>query len=135
VLTIYLRFTSIALPLLSSPLIPTSTGFILFFHIWIENTFTIYTLIPSFLVPTPSHWYSTLDKIYFFSCLSFFLIKCVLIVQGGFALVLQVCIYHALIKLIPHYLLFIYHQAALIFNTLLLAIEGIILYSHIDELF
>jgi hypothetical protein len=34
------------------------------------------------------------------SCPSFFK-KCTLIVQGGFALVLQACIHHALIKLTP----------------------------------
>jgi hypothetical protein len=34
-----------------------------------------------------------------------------LIVQGNFTMVLQVCIYHALIKLIPfpHYLFILYH--------------------------
>jgi hypothetical protein len=39
------------------------------------------------LCPLPSHWYSSLEKIYFFpSCPSFFKIKHILIVQGGFCL-------------------------------------------------
>jgi hypothetical protein len=36
-----------------------------------------------------------------FSLLPFIFLKCVLIVQGSFTLVLQTCIYHALIKLTP----------------------------------
>jgi hypothetical protein len=45
------------------------------------------------------------------SCPSFFKKKCVMIVQESFTLVLQACIHHALIKLIPHYLLFLYHYS------------------------
>jgi hypothetical protein len=45
-------------------------------------------------------------------------LKCILMVQGWFTLVLQTCIYHALIKLAPHYLLFLYHCDSLIFNSL-----------------
>jgi hypothetical protein len=45
--------------------------------------------------------------------------NCVLIVQGGFALVLHACIHSVLIKLTsPCYLLMLYHHAPLIFNTL-----------------
>jgi hypothetical protein len=38
--------------------------------------------------------------------------------SGGFTLVLQVCIYHALIKLIPfaHHLITLYHHAPLILS-------------------
>jgi hypothetical protein len=41
-----------------------------------------------------------------------------LVVQGAITLVLQSCIYHALIKLTPHFLLFLCHHAPLIFNNL-----------------
>jgi hypothetical protein len=41
-------------------------------------------------------------------------------VEGGFTLVFQACIYHALIKLTPspYYLLILYHHAPLILNSL-----------------
>jgi hypothetical protein len=64
-----------------------------YFHIWIQNTSTIFTLINSFLVPT--HWHLPVEKTYF-SLLPF-----ILLVQGDFALVLQACIYCDLIKLTP----------------------------------
>jgi hypothetical protein len=70
-----------------------------YFHTWIQNTSTIFTLIPPFLVPTPLPLVPTQEKIYFFLyCASFFKI---LIVQGGFTLVHRVCIYRAFIQL-PH---------------------------------
>jgi hypothetical protein len=49
-----------------------------------------------------------------------FLTKYILIVQEGFALVLQVSMYRAFIKLTPplHYLLILYHHAPLIFSSL-----------------
>jgi hypothetical protein len=75
-----------------------------------------------FLCNHPSHWYTPPQKrLSFPTCTSFFKIKYTLIVQGGFALVLQVCLYHALIKLTssPHYLLILYHCAPLILNRLL----------------
>jgi hypothetical protein len=46
-------------------------------------------------------------------------LKYILIVQGGFALVFQSCIYHALIKLTPHHcLLILYYTAPLLLNSL-----------------
>jgi hypothetical protein len=60
----------------------------------IQNTPPYSPSFPLSLYPPTSHW-----KRPIFS--SFFL-KCILIVQESFALVLQVCIYHALIRLIPH---------------------------------
>jgi hypothetical protein len=40
-------------------------------------------------------------KLFFLPALHYFLIKCILVVQGSFALALQVWIYHTLIKLTP----------------------------------
>jgi hypothetical protein len=64
-------------------------------------------------------------------------IKCLLVVQGGFALVLQVCIYHALIKLIPapYYLLILYDHASLIFNSLFATHYIIIIYRWVISIF
>jgi hypothetical protein len=42
--------------------------------------------------PSP-HWYPPQEKIYFSLLHFIFLIQCILIVQGGFTLVLQVCVY------------------------------------------
>jgi hypothetical protein len=57
--------------------------------------------------------------LFFLAALHFLKIMYILVVQGDFALVLQACIYHALIKLTPPlYLLIFYHQALLIFNNL-----------------
>jgi hypothetical protein len=54
-------------------------------------------------------------------CSSFLFIECILIVQEGFTLVLQVCIYCALIKSSPSpcYLLILSHYAPIIVNSLL----------------
>jgi hypothetical protein len=65
----------------------------------------------------PSHGYKAPRKGLFYPLVLHFL-KCLLIVQGGFTLVLQTSIYHALIKLSPCHLLFLYHHAPLIFNIL-----------------
>jgi hypothetical protein len=64
--------------------------------------------------PTGTH---PQNRFIFPSCPSFLLIKCILIAQEGCALVLQVCIYEAFIKLTPllPYLLILYHHASLIF--------------------
>jgi hypothetical protein len=99
-----------------------------YYHVWIQNTSTIFTLIPSFLVPTPSHWYPPQKRFIFPSC-SPFLKNYVSIIQGGFTLVLPVCIYRGLIKLTPplQYLLILCHHALLIFNSL----QCIMLYSYI----
>jgi hypothetical protein len=55
VLTIYLRFTSsIILPLPPLSFLEQFQQVLFFyFHLWIQNTFTIFTLISLFLVPTP----------------------------------------------------------------------------------
>jgi hypothetical protein len=55
---------------------------------------------------TPSHCYTTPEKTYFSLLPFIILMEYILIVQGGFALVLQVCIYHVFIKLTPSPLLF-----------------------------
>jgi hypothetical protein len=80
---------------------------------------------PLTLVPTPGK-----DR---FHLLPFTFFKCILIVQRGFALLLQVCVYRALIKLTsqPPYLLILCHHAPLIFNS----IQFSALYSYIDGLF
>jgi hypothetical protein len=73
-----------------------------YFHIWIQNTSTTYTLIPPFLVPTHLPQAPTPRKDLFFPpALLFFKkkIKCILIKQGGLALVFQVCMHYAFIKL------------------------------------
>jgi hypothetical protein len=83
-----------------------------YFHMWKQNTSTIYTLIHPVLVPTALPLVPTLEKTYF-TLLAFIFLKCILINT-------QACIYHALIKSPPlHYLLILY---ALIFNSLLDAI-------------
>jgi hypothetical protein len=72
------------------------------------------------LCPPPPTGIQLQKRLIFTSFPSLFLIKCISIVQGGFALVLQVCIYHALIRLMPpRYLLILYLHAPLIFYILL----------------
>jgi hypothetical protein len=108
----------------SSPLTPFLEQFqhvsFFYFHIWIQNTSTTYTLTPPFLVPTFLPLVSTPRKD-FSPLLYIFKIKCIVIVKGSLALVLQVCIYHDFIKFLPplHYLLILHHHAPLIFNSLL----------------
>jgi hypothetical protein len=97
------------------------TGFILLFsYIHTKYIYHIYThfpfpvLTPIILVPTPER------DLVFPPTLHFFLIKCILIVRGSLALVLQVYIHHAFIKLTPSpCLLILYHHTLLIFNSLL----------------
>jgi hypothetical protein len=82
--------------------------------------------------PPLSHWYPTPEKIYFSLLPFIFLIKYILIVQGNFTLVLQVCIYGALNSL-PS---IIYSFLSPFFpNIQQLTIQYIILYSYTDELF
>jgi hypothetical protein len=104
VLATYLRFTPPPLVVLLFPSTPFLEQFqqvsFFCFLIWIQNTSTIYNLIHPFLMLIPSQWYSFLEKTYF-NLLSSFLIMCILIVHGSFTLILQGCIYHALMKLIP----------------------------------
>jgi hypothetical protein len=63
---ILVRFIpSIILPLPLSPFLEQFQQVSFFcFHIWIQNTCTILTLI-HFLLPIPSHWYSIPEKFYF----------------------------------------------------------------------
>jgi hypothetical protein len=83
---------------LSSP--PTLEQFqqvsFFYFHIWIQNTSTIYPHSP-FLCVHP--WTRPIFPSY--PLFIYFFVTCVLIVQGGCTLVFQVCIYCAFIKLTP----------------------------------
>jgi hypothetical protein len=57
---------SIILSLLSSsPSQNNFDRFHVYFHMWIQNTSTIFTLIPLFLCPLLSRWYPPLEKTYF----------------------------------------------------------------------
>jgi hypothetical protein len=105
------------------------------FHIGIQITSTTSTLIPPFFVPTPSHWYPAMEKIFFPSCPSFLKIKCILIVQGDFNLILQVRICHDFIKLTPSPPLLTYSLSLRSPNIQQLTIQCIILYSYIDGFF
>jgi hypothetical protein len=85
-----------------------------------QNTSPIFTLIPLSLCLLPYIGTHPWKRPVFPSCISFLEIKCILILQGDFTLVLQACVYHALIKLnVPshHYLLILCHHAPLIFNN------------------
>jgi hypothetical protein len=103
VLTTYLSYVYPLHQSLSSPnplLRTISAGFILLFsHM---NTKCIHRkpLIDPFLMPTPFHWHPLLKKDQFYTRLSISK-KYILIVQGDFAMVLQGCISHVLIKLTP----------------------------------
>jgi hypothetical protein len=65
-----------------------------------NTKYKCYSLTHYFLMPPPSYWHLCPEKTWF-TLLPFNFLKCRLIVQGGFAMELQVCIYHALIKLTP----------------------------------
>jgi hypothetical protein len=69
------------------------------FHIQVQNTPTIFTLILPFLMSIPLPLVPIPTKDLFFPPSLQFLIKFILIVQGGFALVHPVWIYCAFIKL------------------------------------
>jgi hypothetical protein len=109
---------SIILPHLSPILLKTiSTGLILLFsymntkymHHIHHLPFPYAHPIPLLLTPRKNLLYTPGMHFY---------LKCMLIVQGGFVLALQTYIYHALFKLAPSLLLFLYHYAPLIFNNL-----------------
>jgi hypothetical protein len=60
--------------------------------------------LPHSLCAPHSHWYGPHKRsIFFLQPFILFLIKCILIAQGGFSLVLQVCMYHACIGFISIY--------------------------------
>jgi hypothetical protein len=90
-----------------------------YFHTHIQSTSTIFTLLhPLNLSPSHIHtgthlWTGPVSP----SCPSFF--KCVLTVQGGFTLVFHTYVHHSFNQINPlFYLLFLYHPAPLLFNTL-----------------
>jgi hypothetical protein len=57
-------------------------------------------------LPNPSHWYPHPKKTCF-TCLYLNILKCILVIQGGFVPALQTCMYHLLIRLTPP--IFLYH--------------------------
>jgi hypothetical protein len=69
------------------------------------------------------------------SCPSFFKITCILIVQGGFTLVLQVCVDHALIKFDPSPPLLTHSLSSCSPNIQQLTAQYIMLHSYIDGWF
>jgi hypothetical protein len=85
------------------------------------NTIYIHHIHPhsSFPYALPLHRYPPPEKTCFTLLPFFFIFFFKHIVQGDFALAFQTCIYHALTRLTPHYLLFLYHHAPLLFNSLL----------------
>jgi hypothetical protein len=82
-----------------------------------------------------SHWYPPLEKIYFFPpALCFFKVTHILIVQGGFVLVLHICIYRAFIKLTLSPLTCSF-SVTMLPNIQQHTVQCTILYSYIDGLF
>jgi hypothetical protein len=113
-----------------SPLPRTiSTGFILLFSYM--NTKYVHHIHPHspfpYAPPTSTHP----QKRSILPSSPPFLKKYIMIVEGGYTLVLQACVYYALIKLTPllHHLLFLYHHAPLIFSSLQ---YGMLYYIHIQ---
>jgi hypothetical protein len=74
----------------------------LYFHMWIQNTSTIFTFIHPFLIPTPLPLVLIpRKKTLFYSLVLHLNKKCILIVQAGFVLALQAYMNCALLKLMP----------------------------------
>jgi hypothetical protein len=91
-------------PMSIAPLLRTiSTGFIFLFSYMDTKHIHQIHLHSSFPCAHPLPLISIPEKIYL-PLLPFSFLNCVLIVQGGFTLVHQVCIYRALIKLTPSHL-------------------------------
>jgi hypothetical protein len=87
-------------------------------------------------VPTTILLYPLLEKIYFFpSYASFLKIKCILIIQGDLALVLQVFMYHVFIKLSSFPPLLTHCLSPYSPNIQQVTIQCIILYSYMHGLF
>jgi hypothetical protein len=103
------------------------------FHIRIQNTSTIYTLIHPFLVSTSSQVHTAGKHLLFSPALHFLKTKCILIVQGGFALILQVCIYCVFIKLTSSPALLTHYLSPCSPNIQQLTVKCIILYSYIES--
>jgi hypothetical protein len=69
-----------------------------YFHMWMQNPATTFTLSHPLLLPTPPHWYLLPEKTRF---TLLFVFKVHFNSPRGFSLVFHTCIYHAFIKLIP----------------------------------
>jgi hypothetical protein len=91
-------------------------------------SFSLSLCPPLPLVPTPG------EDLFFLFALHFLKIKCILIVQGDFSLVLPVCTYHAFSKLIPFSPLLTHSLSPCSPNIHQFAVQCIILYSYIDGL-
>jgi hypothetical protein len=78
-----------------------------YFHTWIQSISTIFTLLHSLCLLSPSHWYPCLER----TCFMFlsFIFKCILTVQVGFIVTFHQCIYCALLRLT--YLFIIYSSS------------------------
>jgi hypothetical protein len=126
----------------SSSLIPSlpflwkiSTAFILIF-LYLGTKYIHHIHIPSFFIPIALPLVPPPGKVLFFPpALHFFLIKCMLIVQEGYSLVHQDCIYHAFIKLTPSPPLFTHPLSPYSPNIQHLTIQCIVLYSRMCGLF
>jgi hypothetical protein len=93
-------------------------------------------MFPPYLVPTvPSTGTHHQKRFIFPSFPSLKKKKWILIVQGGFDLVLQVCIYPAFFTLTPSPPLLTNSLSPCIPNIQQLTVQYIILYSYIDGLF
>jgi hypothetical protein len=110
---LYLRLSpSIMLSHPLSPILRTVSA-LFYFHTWIQK------YIHHNCSPSPSSYalcHPLVPGPILLSFPSFF--KHISFVQRGFASVFQMCIYGALIRLPPHYLLFLYHPAPLLFSSL-----------------
>jgi hypothetical protein len=82
-----------------------------YFRVWIQNASTIFTLIPTFLVPTHLPMVPTLRKDLFFLH-AFHFLKVYINSPRGFTLILHTYIYHTLIKLT--------HSATYSFSSIML---------------
>jgi hypothetical protein len=120
-----------------SPLWTTSKSFILLFSYM--DTKHIHHIHPHSPFPcahptlTPRRGYPPLEKIYFSLLPFIFKIKCTLIVQGDFILVLQACIYRSLLKL-PSCQLLTLSLSPCSRHSQQLVVQCIGLYSHTDGL-
>jgi hypothetical protein len=117
VLTIYLRFTSHH-SLSSSPLLrKISADFIILFsYINTKYVYHLSLLYPLLMPSSPPTVVTPGPDLVYLSVLHFF--THILTGQEKFALLFHTCIYHALIKLLPHYLFFLCFPDSLVFNSL-----------------
>jgi hypothetical protein len=73
-------------------------GSLSYFHKWLQTLYIMFTIFHPFLCPHPPTGTHPKEPL-LHSCLSFY--KCVLVIQRGFTLVFQICIYGALMKFTP----------------------------------